>query len=129
MNKIIIILFITLLSGCNIDLRPNYKVSDNYFVGVVDIPKDRSLYYDLGNGSGVGRVSGEVIAVGWNESHIIVEQQKANKNLFYILEINKDSKFAQPSESVSGPFNETEFNEIRKKQNIDPNLSFTKRWR
>jgi hypothetical protein len=113
MTKLFIILLITLLFGCNVDLSPNYKVSDNYYVGVIDIPEDRSLYYDLGDGSGVGRVNGGVISVGWNEFHIIVEQRKDNKKLFYILEIKKDSKYAEPSESVSGPFNEGEFKEMR----------------
>jgi len=128
MNKIIIILLITLLSGCNVDLRPNYNVSDNYYVGVIDISEDRSLYYDLGDGSGVERENGGVIAVGWDKSNIIVEQNKNNKSLFYILEINKDSKYADPSESVSGPFNEAGFSEMRTKLNVDPKLGFSKRF-
>ncbi|MBN1254843.1 MAG: hypothetical protein JXA50_06175 [Deltaproteobacteria bacterium] len=128
MRKLFIILLFTLLLGCNVDLSTDYKVSDNYYVSIIDIPEDRSLYYDLGDGSGIGRVNGGVIAVGWDNDHIIVEQYKDNKNLFYILEINKDSKYAVPSESVSGPFNETEFNEIRTKLNVDAKLGFSKRF-
>jgi hypothetical protein len=128
MKKLFIILLITLLFGCNVDLSKNYKVSDNYYVGIIDIPEDRSLYYDLGDGSGVGRVNGGVTAVGWDNYHIIIEQHKDNKILFYILEINKDNKCADPSESVSGPFNETEFNETRIKLNVDPKLGFSKRF-
>jgi hypothetical protein len=121
-------LFVLMFTGCNVNLENNFRVSDSYFVGVIDVSEDRSLYYDLGDGSGIGRVNGNVTAVGWNESHIIVEQHKDNKILFYILEIEKDHKYADPSESVSGPFNEAEFNKTRINLNVDPNLSFTKRF-
>ena len=128
MNKLFTILITILLVGCNVDLSSNYKVSDNYYVGIIDIPENRSLYYDMGDGSGIGRVGAEVKAVGWNKSHIIVEQQKDNKVLFYILEIKKDHKYANPSESVSGPFTKSAFDEAKEALNVDPNLRFSKRF-
>lgn len=128
MNKLLPIFLAIMLIGCNVHLDNNFKVADSYFVGVIDVSEDRSLYYDLGDGSGIGRVNGGVMAVGWNKSHIIVEQYKNNKVLFYILEIEKDHKYAEPAESVSGPFNEEEFNEARVNLNVAPNLTFTKRF-
>ncbi|PLY04974.1 MAG: hypothetical protein C0622_02060 [Desulfuromonas sp.] len=128
MNKLLTFIAITLLLGCHTNLHQSYKVSDNYYVATIDTPGNRSLYYDLGNGNGAGRVNDGVVGIGWDKVHIIVRQNIATKDYYYILEINKDSKYADPSESVSGPLSKAKFHEMREKLKVDPALDFSKTW-
>ena len=78
-----------------------------------------SVYYDLGDGSGIGRINATVYSVGWNSQYIVAKQHpSANRSItnYFYLDMSKDSKYAEPDNSVVGPLTEAEF--MRKKQEL-----------
>jgi hypothetical protein len=90
-----------------------------YSLSAIDVPEQMSIYYELGDGSGIGRIDATVFSVGWSGQYIVAKQHPANNrsitNFFY-LDISKDSKYAEPSNSVVGPLTEAEF--ARKKREL-----------
>lgn len=108
--------------GC----RPRI-IAKNYSVSTNDTDDDRSLYYNLENGDAIGRVEPCVVAVGWNDKYIIVKRRirKETTIFYYILEIDKDSKYANPRDVVIGPLTETEFWEKRRNLHVSTNLMFS----
>jgi len=83
-----------------------------YRLNAVDTSSQMSVAYDLGNGSAIGRISETVFAVGWDSRYIVAKQHPNNNRAvtnFYYLEIAKDSAYADPSASVTGPLTAQEF--------------------
>lgn len=74
-------------------------------------PSNKTLYYDL-NGDGIGRVN-HVSRLGTNDSFIIVESagsRQSPRNMYWILDKDKDTKFMNSNEIIEGPFSLEEFN-------------------
>lgn len=109
-------------TGC----RPKV-IAHRYYVAKTDIEEDRSLYFKLENGDGIGRIEPRVVSVGWDDKYIIAKQQiKGKKELiYYILEIEKDHAYADPKESVIGPLSEPDYMLKRKQLNVSTNLIFS----
>ncbi len=100
-----------LLCGCSCDVHDERLIGP-YRLSAIDVHEQMSIYYDLGDGSSIGRISETVFAVGWNEKYIVAKQHPNNDRRvtnYYYLEIARDSKYADPSASVTGPLSESEF--------------------
>ena len=105
-----------------------HKINDMYYLGSIDADEDMSLYRDLGEGNGIGRIEPTVFAVGWDSIHIIAKQHPSkNKKVtnYFILDMTKDNKYADPSKSVIGPLDEKEFEAKRITLGVSQQLSFT----
>jgi hypothetical protein len=84
-----------------------------YRLGAVDIDEQMSVYYDLGDGTGIGRINETVFAARWNDRYVVAKQHPKNDRTvthYFYLEIARDSGYADPGESVTGPLSEAEFN-------------------
>jgi hypothetical protein len=104
-----IVMAVFIFVGCD---AHHEKLIAPYLLVAPDTLEQTSLSYDLGDGNSIGRVDSTVFAVGWNEHYIVAKQHPKNNRTvtnFYYLEISKDSKNADPTNSVVGPLTETEF--------------------
>lgn len=83
-----------------------------YRLIAVDVDAQMSICYDLGGGSAVGRIDETVVAFGFDERFIVAKQHpngdRSVTNYFY-LDMTKDSKYAEPSRSVTGPLTREQF--------------------
>ncbi|WDE95571.1 hypothetical protein PQO03_07540 [Lentisphaera profundi] len=125
MNKILIIIItFSLLTGCGF-------VHDEHIIGpyrliAVDISEQMSISYEL-EGGAAGRINETVFEYGFDAYFIVAKQHpKNNRNIinYFYLEMKKDSKYANPSDSVTGPLTKKEFGIATKKLNL-PNFSHT----
>jgi hypothetical protein len=85
-----------------------------YRLVAVDTQEEMSICYTLEKGNCVGRVSGTIFSVGWNERFIVAKQHPRNNREvtnYFILEMARDNRLADPSASVTGPLSSTEFEE------------------
>ena len=127
--KILIFVLITpFLVSCS-EKMGKFVIDRNYLVHITDVSSDRALYYDLGGGSFIGRIPSQVTKIGWDNNFIIAEIHRDGdpKMLeFYLLDKNKDSRYANPSESVSGPLSESELQGILNDLGVAKTLKFTK---
>jgi len=76
-----------------------------------------SVSYDLGDGASIGRIGAKVFAVGWSKDFIVAKRHPAKHRTvteYFYLTRSADSKYSDPSVSVSGPFSEAEFNAGKK---------------
>lgn len=104
----------------------NHDIGGNYSVTVTDASSGRRVSYDLGGGSYIERIPGEITALGWNDDFIIAKQRDQSEGeRFFILVKGRDHKYAEPSESVIGPLSETQFHEERIRNGVPEKLKFT----
>lgn len=112
------------LAGCG--FVHDEKIAGNYRLIAVDVLSEMSVSYGLENGDVVGRINSTVFAVGWDSRYIVAKQHPNNDrsitNYFY-LDISKDSRYADPGASVTGPLNFEEFS----KKKIELSLPSFKR--
>jgi hypothetical protein len=83
-----------------------------YRLIAVDTLDQMSVSYGLPSGDAVGRIHGTVFSVGWSDRYIVAKQHpKNNRRIthFYYLDVSRDSTYADPSASVTGPLTEAEF--------------------
>jgi hypothetical protein len=100
---------ILFFAGC--DVHREHLVGP-YLLVWVDTPEQMSVSYDLGDGGSVGRIEPVVFSIGWSDRYVVAKQHPAGKRSitnFYYLDIPKDSKYADPTNSVVGPLTEAEF--------------------
>ncbi|SRR6266542_1485192 len=127
-KALLVALSFVVFSSCFDLVECTYWHEGNYFVK--DNPADAScktLYYDLGGNSGLGRIN-YASKIGSNTTYIIVEsinKRKENKQEFWILNKDIDKPELNADEIVQGPFSLAEFNE-RKNQLKIGNLDFEK---
>ena len=111
-------------AGCS---EYNKHITGPYYLDAVDIAGQMSVDYDLGDGSGIGRIEPTVFSVGWNNRYIVAKQHPANNRTvtnFYYLDMTKDARYGNPTDSVVGPLTRTEF--ISKQQALGlPAFSIT----
>ncbi len=113
------------LSGCGF-------VHDEHLTGpyrliAVDTLHQMGISYGLPSGSAVGRIPETVFSVGWNSRYLVAKQHpKDDRSIthFYYLDMSRDSTYADPSASVTGPLSESEF--LRKRAELGlPDFSRT----
>ena len=115
----------SLLISCGEVIGKKVTLNENYFIEAIDDSKNRSLYYSLKDGGGIGRVNNGVIAVGLDDVYIIIKQQVSGKTRHFILDMRNDSSTADPSDSLHGPYNIDQFNAARIDLNVEETLTFT----
>ena len=73
-----------------------------------------SVCYTQERNDCIGRIPETVFSVGWNERFIVAKQHPSNNKAvtnYFILEMARDSKLADPSASVTGPLSAVAFEE------------------
>jgi len=98
------------IAGCG-DVYDKHLVGP-YSLAAIDVEQQMSVYYDLGDEGSIGRIEPVVFSVGWNKRYIVAKQHPGgNRSVtdFYYLDMTKDSKYAEPTNSVVGPLKEVEF--------------------
>ncbi len=101
---------VSLLSGCG--FAHDEQLTGPYRLIAVDTLDQMSVSYGLPGGDAVGRISETVFSVGWNDRYIVAKQHPNNDRTithFYYLDISRDSTYADPIASVTGPLTEAEF--------------------
>jgi hypothetical protein len=116
--ELVVFLFAALLlSGCG--FVHDEQLTGPYRLIAVDTLDQMSVSYRLPDGAAVGRISETVFSVGWNNRYIVAKQHPNNDRSitnFYYLDISRDSTYADPSLSVTGPLTEAEF--VRKRSEL-----------
>jgi len=110
MNMTIVVLLFLMLTSCD----SGTQWSDgSYSVYWIDTRENRQLGYDIGDGSAIGRVEGEVIGVGANSKYVVARRiNHSNGNIeYFYIEKSKDHKFKNWNEISVGPLTEVEINE------------------
>lgn len=100
------------LTGCLFDSGTLWQ-DDQYYVSWIDIGENRSVYYRLENGSGIGRIDPTILAVGSNEFFLVAKRFNGLNVGYYYIEKSKDGPYRNPSEVTKGPFTEKEFAALR----------------
>lgn len=106
-----------LLSGCFAFSAYDKTIDGPYRLVAIDTMDQMSVSYDLGDGSSIGRIGATVFAVGWSKEFIVAKRHPSNNKEtteYFYLTRSSDSKYADPSVSVTGPLTEAEFNVRRK---------------
>jgi len=101
-----------LLSGCFAFSAYDKPIDGPYRLVAVDTMDQMSVAYDLGDGASIGRISATVFAVGWSKDFIVAKRHPAGNRTvteYYYLTRSADSKYADPSVSVTGPLTEAAF--------------------
>ena len=83
-----------------------------YRLIAVDMDEQMGICYDLGDGGAVGRINETVFSYGFDHRYIVARQHPNNDRsitYYYYLDMTKDSKYADRSDSVTGPLNEADF--------------------
>jgi len=132
MNKIYIVLLLSLLTGCQYGTHSK-KVTDMYYLTYNDIKSEMSLSYYIGDNSFVGVVSYAVFAIGYNSDFIIVKNHPFTRpnsidrtvTNYFIVPLDYDISLGKVDENKIGPFSEKEFNEKRIELKIPSDLDFT----
>jgi len=110
---------VLLVSGCG--FVHDEHITGPYRLIAVDVDNQMSISYDLGDGSAVGRINETVFPFGFDERFIVAKQHpngdRSVTNFFY-LDMSKDSKYADPTDSVTGPLTEKEFESEAKLLNL-----------
>ncbi len=91
-----------------------------YEVSWIDVGSNRALVYSLGNGSSIGRVEAEVIAVGSNTFYVVAKQRKKSTNAisYFYIERKIDNKYNNWDEITKGPYSKKEYDEKRYKLSL-----------
>ena len=106
-----------LLSGCFAFSAYDKKIDGPYRLVAIDTMDQMSVSYDVGDGGSIGRIDATVFTAGWNKDFIVAKRHPAkNRTIteYYYLTRSSDSKYADPSTSVTGPLSETDFNAKKK---------------
>ena len=110
-----------LLTGCHFGSAHDELLIGPYHLSAGKVLEEMHVCYALTNGDSVGRIDGTVFAVGWNDRFIVAKQHpRTNRKItnFYILDISRDSTYADPSVCVTGPLSAAEFDGMQTKLHL-----------
>lgn len=88
------------------------QLTGNYLLIATSSSDQMEISYDVGDGGSIGRINETVFSVGWDQRYIVAKQHPNNDRAvtnYYYLEMAKDSRYADPSASVTGPMTAQEF--------------------
>jgi len=114
-----------LLVACGDIIDNKLTLNEHYFIDAIDDDKNRTLYYSLADGGGIGRVHNGIVAFGLNETHIIIKQNIGTVDQYFILDMTKDSATEEPDEVVYGPYSANQFADARYNLNVKETLTFS----
>ena len=110
MKLLVTLLAVALLfGGCE---ARRERLTGPYLLRATDTDEQTCVAYDLDHGDSIERIPPMVFEVGWDDHFIVAKQHPGNDRTFvhyYILETATDSKYADPSKSVTGPLSQAEF--------------------
>ena len=109
-QTLLMMLSCLLIAGCG--FVHDEVITGTYRLIAVDMDEQMGICYDLGDGSAAGRINETVFAYGFNNRYIVAKQHPNDDRsitYYYYLDMTKDSKYADPSDSVTGPLNEGNF--------------------
>jgi hypothetical protein len=93
-----------------------------YILIAVKSDEQLCVGYDIGNGCSIGRIGPVVTDAGWDSAYIVAAVRPPGKPQarpsYYYLEINRDSKWGNNSEAVTGPLSQAEFDLAKQKLNL-----------
>src|SRR5690242_16113698 len=95
---IVVLCTCELLVSCFDLYSKRYKIDGPYFVETDPGANYQTLYYDLGDGTAIGRVK-DVKRVGHIGKFIIAETKEG----YYFIERQKDNKFLNGNEIIGSP--------------------------
>jgi len=109
LNFFALVALMFLLAGCG---SSDERLVGPYLLAHLDSQEDMYLCYELPGGNCIGRIQKTVFAVGWDERYIVAKRHPDNDRKivqYFFLEIGKDSLYADPAISVTGPMTEESF--------------------
>ncbi len=108
MRLTFIILTLHFLSACD---SGTHWENGSYSVYWIDTSANRQLGYNIGGGSYIGRVEGEVIGVGVNTKYVVAKRinHQIKKEEYFYIEKSKDHKFKNGYDISIGPLDERLF--------------------
>lgn len=87
------------------------KISENYYIIGVDSRSFLSIDRKTMDGNFIGRVPENVLEYGIKDSFIVAKSSSQSYIQYYILNMKKDSDFAEEKEYLIGPLTNKEFKE------------------
>lgn len=111
---ITVVFLITQMASCG--FVSDEKLIGPYCLVAVDLDQQMSICYQIDKGDCVGRIPETIFALGWDEHYIVAKQHPAKKppiTNYFVIDISRDSKYADPAVSVIGPLSASEFEEKR----------------
>jgi hypothetical protein len=121
-NGLVIIIFLSLVCGCDPMWPDAYWRSERYVLLAIDTDSQMSLYFDLQDGTALGLVGPTVFSIGENDKYIVVKQHPAtdefassyNRSItnYFIIEKTKSRDFDARKKGVRGPIKADEFNKL-----------------
>lgn len=111
-RQVLLVLLSSLLFSCDWGVEWRDKP---YEVVWINIGENRMLNYEIAEGSSIGRVEAEIIAVGSNEKYVVAKQRSIDDGSisYYYIDRGKDNKYLDADEIAQGPFSETRFRQLR----------------
>ena len=112
MKVLALLLPVIALLFCGCGYAHDEKLTGPYRLIAVDVDEQMDVSYSLPKGSAIGRIPETVFSVGWNDRYIVAKQHpKNNRSItnYYYLDMSRDSAYADPSASVTGPLVESDF--------------------
>jgi hypothetical protein len=110
-----------LFAGCG--FVQDEGITGSYRLIAVDVDEQMSICYDLGDGNAVGRINETVFSYGFDHRYIVARQHPAEDRSitnYYYLDMTKDSKHANPSDSVTGALDEENFSIATRQLSLPP---------
>ena len=119
-----IIIFSLIFSSCDFFSSTDWREEKYYVQDDAGSAYGKTLYYELENGNGVGRVE-FVSKIGSDDKYLIIESQQTTENQkeYWILDKTKDGGQFNASQIVEGPLSKSEFLNKKKEYGIG-NLEF-----
>ena len=115
--RTVILIAATTLCGCDSGVEWRDR---EYEVGWLDTLDNRSLYRSLGGGSGIGRVSAEVIAVGSDDRYVVAKRRSLDDGSisYFIVDRRKDRPLFNADEITEGPFSVAQFKALKRERDL-----------
>lgn len=85
------------------------RIINDYYLREADGISDMRIDYNLGNGSFIGKVPEKVLAYGYNDSVLVAKTERMGRVMFYIIDMNADSEFAEDSTYLLDTLNESDY--------------------
>jgi hypothetical protein len=114
-----------LLSSCGDMFAYKKNIYGNYYLIEGDAENDISLDYKVTQGGFVQRVPARIIEYAvFADSLIVVKSKQDAEVFYYVVDIKKDSAYAEEKSYLTGPLKESEFYKLWKEPKA--NLNFIK---
>jgi hypothetical protein len=95
------------------------NIVGNYYLYEEEGISEYSIRYKLKNGDYIGRIPAPVVEYGWTDSILVVKSKRDTIGEVYIINMKKDSEFAEESEYLIEILNYEKFdNSWQKKLKI-----------